>query len=223
MAEKGKMQDLAEWGLSENYGQSIGEYEAYAFLAKINQQWNIDHPSGPVKPVRRIYIQSWSSIPLIQGDVPQGGGFTCFAGTFNSNTPDNATISVTVHLERINYPAFYYQLTDDPVVAVLNQIPYTVEWSVNLKTFLFEVPKLPSAFNAQGKIFEQKFNLFTEWMQYNFFPQAEYQIVNLQQVIILAPDAEGELIQDGHLKFGDLDLRQPYTEKLGEGGKVSLP
>jgi hypothetical protein len=223
MAEKGKMQDLSEVGLDINYGLSRGAAEAYALAAEMDRQWNINHPSGPVRPVRQIYIQSWSSIPLIQGEVPQGGGYTCFAGTFNSNTVNNATISVTVHLDRVNYPAFYYQFTDNPVVATLNQVPYTVEWSVNLKTFLFEVPKLPSAFDAQGKIFEQKFNLFTEWMQYNFLPQAQNQIVTLQQVIIIAPDSPGELLQDGVINFGDINLNQGHIINFGDSLKTSFP
>jgi hypothetical protein len=219
----GKMQDLSEISLSENYGLSVGAAEAYALAAEIDRQWNINHPSGPVRPVRQIFIRSWQSIPLIQGEVPQGGGYTCFAGTFNSNTVNNATISVTAHLDRVSYPAFYYQFTDNPVVAVLNQVPYTVEWSVNLRTFLLEAPQLPSAFDAQGKIFEQKFNLFTEWIQYNFLPQAQNQIVTLQQVIIIAPDSPGELLQDGVLNFGDINLNQGHIINFGDSLKTSFP
>jgi hypothetical protein len=203
--------------------EARGKAAAEAVLMEQDRLWNISHPSGPRRPVRQISISAFTSIPVTQGEVPAGGGYMCMAGTFNSNTVGNATISVTLHIDRINYPAFYYQFTDNPVVATLNQIPYTLEWSVNLKTFLLEAPKLPSAFNAQGKIFEQKFNLFTQWMVNTFLPQSENQIIFIQQVIINAPDAEGELIEDGTLNFGDIFLEQPFTEQFGDGGKTSLP
>jgi hypothetical protein len=200
-----------------------GKAAAEAILMEQDKQWNINNPSGPRRPVRQISISAFTSIPVTQGEVPAGGGYMWMGGTFNSNTVGNATISVTLHIDRINYPAFYYQFTDNPVVATLNQIPYTLEWSVNLRTFLLEAPKLPSAFNAQGKIFEQKFNLFTQWMVNTFLPQSENQIIFIQQVIINAPDAEGELIEDGTLNFGDIHLEQPFTEQFGDGGKNSLP
>jgi hypothetical protein len=90
-------------------------------------------------------------------------------------------------------------------------------------TLVISSCKKESAFNAQGKIFEQKFNLFTQWMVNTFLPQSENQIIFIQQVIINAPDAEGELIEDGTLNFGDISLEQPFTEQFGDGGKDSLP
>jgi hypothetical protein len=209
--------------LNTNYGKSAGAVAAEAIAMKLDNEWNRTHPTGPRRPVRQLSYTSFTSMPSYQGEVPAGGGYTCFAGTFNSNTVNNATISVTLHIDRINYPAFYYQFTDNPVAATLNQIPYTLEWSVNLRTFLLEAPKLPGAFDAQGKIFEQKFNLLTQWIQNTFLPQAQNQIVIIQQVIISAPDSPGDLIEDGSLNFGDLHLDQGHIINFGDTGKTSLP
>lgn len=213
---QGVIPDICEAGLDGCYGVNAGAIAAVVIAAELERQANITNPG----PVNNYSYSAQDSLNTIQGEVPQGGGYVTFAGTFTTNSAMTHAVSVSIHVEKINFPAFYSQVTDNPVVAVLNQIPYTLVWSVNIGTFLQQAPSLPSAFNQQGKIFEQKFNLFKQWLQYTFAPQAESKIIILQQSVIQAPESPGDLIDTGSISLGDILLDQGHIINFGDGGKI---
>ena len=221
MAEKGVMYDLADVSLGANWTMSRGQREAIEFMLALNVKYR--DRSGEPDP-RREYLISYSNVqtfPAIQGENDQGGGYTMWCGTFTQNSTMRDTIRVTFHADKVNYPAFYSMMTDDPLVAVLAQVPATIEWSVNVGQFLMEAPQLPSSFDRQGKIFEQKFNLFNQWLQNTFLPQSELQIIYLQQEIINAPYVPGDLMDTGFITVSPYDLNQPQVQNFGEGGKLN--
>ena len=205
--------------INSNWQSSRGAMEAIAFAYESDRRWNVANSNGP-KIMNNYSYSAIVTYPAMQGEVPAGGGYSTFAGTFTSDSTMRSTLAVTVHVDRINYPAFYYQFTEDPMVAVLVQIPYTLEWSVNVGQFLLQAPQLPGAFDAQGKIFEQKFNLFSQWLQNTFLPQSETKIIYLQQVIIDAPYVPGDLMDTGDITIPGINLNQGEVINFGDGGKL---
>lgn len=205
--------------INANWQSSRGAMQAIAFAYESDRRWNVANSNGP-KIMNNYSYSSIVTYPAIQGEVPAGGLGSTFAGTFTSDSTMRSTIALTLHVDRINYPAFYYQFTDDPMVAVLSQIPYTIEWSVNVGQFLLQAPQLPGAFNAQGKIFEQKFNLFNQWLQNTFLPQSETKIIYLQQAVIDAPYVPGDLMDTATITIPGVDLNQGEIINVGDGGKL---
>ena len=205
--------------VNTNWQSNRGAMEAIAFAYEADRKWNVAHSNGP-KIMNNYSYYAIHTFPAIQGENPAGGGYSTFAGTFTSDSTMRSTIAVTLHVDQINFPAFYYQFTDDPLVAVLAQIPYTLEWSVNVGQFLLQAPQFPGAFDAQGKIFEQKFNLFNQWLQNTFLPQSETQIIYLQQSVIDAPFVPGDMMDTGQIPIPGFDLNQPQVQNFGEGGKI---
>jgi hypothetical protein len=201
--------DLSEAYLDTAWNGSVDSLESMVYDAYVNPMPNINY----------VYAYQTTNT-TVQGEVDQGGGITTFGGTFTSDNAMSHTVAVTLHLEKVNYPAFYYQLTDNPVMAVLSQVPYTVVWSVNIKQFLLDAPNLPSAFNQQGQIFEQKFNLVKQFMENTFMPQSESKVIVLQQTVIQAPESPGDLVGTGDIVIGTILLDQGKIINFGDGGKI---
>ena len=216
----GLWHNIAEESLENNYnsGPSQGAREAIAahFAWTLAQRLKVP----PERKERMISVSNFQTYPAIQGENDQGGGYTMWAGTFTQNSTMRDTIRVTFHADKVNYPAFYYMVTDDPLVAVLAQVPATVEWSVNVGQFLMEAPQLPADFDRQGKIFERKFNLFNQWLQNTFVPQSETKIMYLQQVVIDAPYVPGDLMDTATINIPGVDLSQGEIKNFGDGGRL---
>ena len=216
----GLWHNLGEESLEINYnsGPSQGQREAIEahFAWTLAQRLKVP----PERKERMISASNFQTFPAIQGENPQGGGYTMWCGTFTQNSTMRDTIRVTFHADQVNYPAFYSMMTDDPLVAVLAQVPATIEWSVNVGQFLMEAPQLPSSFDRQGKIFEQKFNLFNQWLQNTFLPQSETQIIYLQQSVIDAPFVPGDFMDTAQIFIPGFDLNQPQVQNYGEWGKL---
>jgi len=204
--------DLSDADITSSWGSYVDELETMVYNAY----------TAPLGNVQVAYANQTTST-TVQGEVDQGGGYTMFAGTFTSDNAMSHTVAVTLHLDRVNYPAFYYQLTDNPVMAVLSQVPYTLVWSVNIKQFLLDAPNLPSAFNQQGQIFEQKFNLIKQFMENTFMPQSETKVIVIQQTVIQAPENPGDLVGTGSIVIGTILLDQGKIINFGDGGKPLFP
>jgi hypothetical protein len=212
----GAIPGLCEVGLNTSYSVNRGAIAAMVIAAELERIRNITNPG----PINNYSYSFQDALNTIQGEVSQGGGLVTMAGTFTTNSAMTHAIAVSIRVDKISFPAFYYQVTENPVVAVLNQIPYTLEWSINIGTFLQQAPALPSAFNQQGKIFEQKFNLFKQWVQFTFAAQSQQKIVVMQQTVITAPESPGDLIDTGNINVGDIILNPGEVINIGDGGKL---